>query len=83
MGHLEPNFGPWPLVAVILGLSLLLTVSYARTAKSSGNLSATTIIAMLLTLLLGTYASHGNITLALTAAVIVAVFLDLKPTLHS
>ena len=83
LGHLEPNFGPWPLVAVILGLSLLLTVSYARTAKSSGNLSATTIIAMLLTLLLGTYASHGNITLALTAAVIVAVFLDLKPTLHS
>ena len=37
---------------------------------------------MLLTLVLGAYASHGNVTLALTAAVIVAVFLDLKPTLH-
>ena len=82
LGHLQPNFGPWPLVAAVLGLSLLLTVSYARTAKISGNLSATTTIAMLLTLVLGAYASHGNVTLALTAAVIVAVFLDLKPTLH-
>ncbi len=82
LGHLQPNFGPWPLVAAVLGLSLLLTVSYAHTAKLSGNLSATTTIAMLLTLVLGAYASHGNITLALTAAVIVAVFLDLKPTLH-
>jgi len=75
LGHLQPNFGPWPLVAAVLGLSLLLTVSYARTAKISGNLSATTTIAMLLTLVLGAYASHGNVTLALTAAVIVAVFL--------
>lgn len=82
LGHLQPNFGAWPLVAAVLGLSLLLTVSYARTAKLSGNLSATTTIAMLLTLVLGAYASHGNVTLALTAAVIVAVFLDLKPTLH-
>jgi DNA-binding winged helix-turn-helix (wHTH) protein len=30
LGHLQPNFGPWPLVAAVLGLSLLLTVSYAR-----------------------------------------------------
>lgn len=82
LGHLQPNFGPWPLVATILGLSLLLKVSYVQTTKLSGNLSATTMIAMLLTLVLGAYASHGNITLALTAAVIVAVFLDLKPTLH-
>ena len=33
LGHLQPNFGPWPLVAAVLGLSLLLTVSYARTAN--------------------------------------------------
>lgn len=37
---------------------------------------------MLLTLVLGVFAAHGNITLALAAAVIVAVLLDLKPTLH-
>lgn len=83
LGHLQPNFGPWPLLGTLLGLSLLLTVSYARAVKLSGNLSATTAVAMLLTLVLGAFASHGNVTLALAAAVIVAVLLDLKPTLHS
>jgi len=82
LGHLQPDFGAWPLLGALLGLSLLLTVSYARHAKQSGNLSATTHVAMLLTLSLGAFAAHGNITLALSAAVICAVLLDLKPTLH-
>ncbi|EWS65571.1 hypothetical protein Y695_01171 [Hydrogenophaga sp. T4] len=82
LGHLQPDFGAWPLLGALLGLSLLLTVSYARQAKLSGNLSATTHVAMLLTLALGAFAAHGNITLSLSAAVICAVLLDLKPTLH-
>ena len=83
LGHLQPIFGPWPLLGSLLGLSLLLTMSYGYEIKLSGNLSATTAIAMLLTLALGAFASHGNIELALAAAVIVAVLLNLKPTLHS
>ncbi len=83
LGHLQPVFGAWPLLGVLLGLALLLTVSYARNAELTGDLSATTPVAMLLTLVLGAYAAHGNITLALSAAVIGAVLLDLKPTLHS
>ena len=82
LGHLQPDFGPWPLLGALLGLSLLLTVSYTRAATLSGNLSATTAVAMLLTLVLGAFAAHGDITLALAASVIVAVLLDLKPTLH-
>ena len=82
LGHLQPDFGAWPLLGALLGLALLLTVSYVRNAELSGNLSATTPVAMLLTLVLGAFAAHGNITLALSAAVIGAVFLDLKPTLH-
>lgn len=82
LGHLQPAFGTWPLLGALLGLSLLLTVSYARQAKLSGNLSATTPVAMLLTLGLGAFAAHGNVTLALSAAVVGAVLLDLKPTLH-
>ncbi len=82
LGHLQPEFGPWPLLGALLGLSLLLTVSYTRAATLSGNLSATTAVAMLLTLVLGAFAAHGDITLALAASVIVAVLLDLKPTLH-
>jgi uncharacterized membrane protein (DUF4010 family) len=83
LGHLQPIFGPWPLLGSLLGLSLLLTVSYGYEVKLSGNLSATTAIAMLLTLALGAFASYGNVELALAAAVIVAVLLNLKPTLHS
>ncbi|GAO24097.1 MgtC/SapB family protein [Diaphorobacter sp. ED-3] len=82
LGHLQPEFGAWPLLGALLGLALLLTVSYARNAKLSGNLSATTPVAMLLTMVLGAFAAHGNITLALSAAVVGAVLLDLKPTLH-
>ncbi len=33
LGHLQPDFGAWPLLGALLGLSLLLTVSYARHAK--------------------------------------------------
>lgn len=82
LGHLQPIFGPWPLLGSLLGLSLLLTMSYGREVKLSGNLSATTAVTMLLTLALGAFASHGNVELALAAAVIVAVLLNLKPTLH-
>lgn len=82
LGHLQPAFGTWPLVGALLGISLLLTVAYALQAKQSSNLSATTYVAMLLTLVLGAFAAHGDITLALSAAVVGAVLLDLKPTLH-
>jgi hypothetical protein len=57
LGHLQPIFGPWPLLGSLLGLSLLLTMSYGREVTLSGNLSATTAIAMLLTLALGALAS--------------------------
>ena len=83
LGHLQPIFGPWPLLGSLLGLSLLLTMSYGYEVKLSGNRSATTEIAMLLTLVLGAFASCGNVELALACAVIVAVLLNLKPTLHS
>ena len=61
---------------------MLLAVSYTHIAKSSGNLSATSAVAMLLTLVLGAYAAGGSIALSLGAAVIAAVLLDMKPTLH-
>lgn len=82
LGHLQPWFGAWPLAAAVVGVSMLLAVSYRQAAQRTGNLSATTAVAMLLTLALGAFAAHGNVALALTAAVITAVLLDLKPTLH-
>jgi len=83
LGQLLPVFGAWPLVGAEIGLALLLAVSYSRVAEQSGNLSATTAVAMLLTLVLGAFAAHDHVALALAAAVVAAVLLNLKPTLHS
>ncbi len=83
LGTLLPRYGAWPLVAGLLGVALLLAVSYWQTANAQKNLSATGAIATLLTLVLGAFAASGSIELALAAAVIAAVLLDLKPTLHS
>ena len=76
------EFGAWPLLGGMVGLSLLLAVSYREATKSTGNLSITTAVAMLLTLVLGALAARGAATQALAAAVVVAVLLNLKPTLH-
>jgi uncharacterized membrane protein (DUF4010 family) len=83
LGVLLPRFGAWPLVAGLLSVALLLAVSYWQTASAQKNLSATGAIATLLTLVLGAFAASTSITLAFAAAVIAAVLLDLKPTLHS
>ena len=76
------EFGAWPLLGGMVGLSLLLAVSYREASRTLGNLSITTAVAMLLTLVLGTLAARGAAAQALAAAVVVAVLLNLKPTLH-
>ena len=73
----------WALPGALLGLSLLLAVAYRETARTTGNLSITTAVALLLTLMLGATAMHGHVAVALAAAVVAAVLLDLKSTLHS
>lgn len=83
LGHLLPVFGPWPLVGAEIGLAFLLMASYNRVAEQSGNLGVTTAIAQLLTLVLGAFAAHGDVALALAAAVVATVLLNLKPTLHT
>ena len=79
---LPTEFGAWPLLGGMVGLSLLLAVSYREASRASGNLSITTAVAMLLTFVLGALAARGGATQALAAAVVVAVLLNLKPTLH-
>lgn len=79
---LPDEFGAGPLLGGMLGLSLLLAVSFHEAARASGNLSITTAVAMLLTLVLGALAARGAPAHALAAAVVVAVLLSLKPTLH-
>lgn len=79
---LPAELGAWPLLGGIAGLSLLLAVSYREAFRASGNLSITTAVAMLLTFVLGALAARGAAALALAVAVVAAVLLNLKPTLH-
>lgn len=82
LGVLSDTLGPWPLAAGLAGLSFLATVSYRENVRTHGSLSATTAVAALLTYSLGALAGVGQAAIAVGAAVIVAMLLDLKPTLH-
>lgn len=79
---LTPELGGWPLAAGMLALGLLLAASYPEGRRASGSLSITTSVATLLTFALGALAGRGDAALALAAAVLTAVLLNLKPTLH-
>jgi uncharacterized membrane protein (DUF4010 family) len=70
----------WVLMG--LGLTALLIRGYRQTVGRTGDLSATPVLAALLTYALGALAAAGAPALAAAGAVIVALLLDLKPTLH-
>lgn len=80
--QLRGPFGAWPVAAGLLGLALVTIVAYSAWMRSSGRLSATTTVAALLTFALGALAASGSPALAAGVAVVVAVLLDLKSTLH-
>ncbi|ABE43133.1 MgtC/SapB family protein [Polaromonas sp. JS666] len=82
LGVLSETLGPWPLAMGLAGLSLLGAVSYRENVRAHGSLSATTAIAALLTYSLGALAGTGHPAIAVGTAVVIAVLLDLKPTLH-
>lgn len=80
--QLRGAFGPWALAAGLIALALLAVVSYSAWVRSSGQLSATSTIAALLTYVLGALAASGAPVLAAAVAVMATVLLDLKSTLH-
>ena len=83
LGSLTGDVGSSILAGGFVGLSLLLAVSYREAARKTGNLSVTTAVATLVTFTLGVLAASGMAAIALAVAVITAVLLNLKPTLHA
>lgn len=81
-GMLGTLLTPWIPVAALLGLSLLLALGYRLNSDEDRDFGTTTVIAALLTFLLGLLVSIGESTLAVGAAVIVTVLLHFKETLH-
>jgi len=81
-GTLGSRFGVGPVITGLLVIGWLGVVSYREWVRATGSLSATSTIAALLACALGALAATGSGALAIGCAVIVAVLLDLKPTLH-
>lgn len=71
----------WTAVG-LAGVALLFAVSWQRSASAAGTVSITTAIAALATFALGALAARGHAVVALAAAVVVALLLDLKEELH-
>lgn len=65
-----------------VGFAILVGVGYAVTAVRTGDLSATTGIAALVTFILGALAVAGSAPVAAAAAVVLALLLSVKPLLH-
>lgn len=74
--------GPAVLAVGALGLAVLASVGYRESVRATGNLSATSAVAQMLTYGLGALSTEGMPLLAVSAAVVVAVVLDLRSTLH-
>ncbi len=81
-GMLGTLLTPWIPVASLLGLSLLLALGYTLNSDEDRDFGTTTVIAALLTFLLGLLVSIGESTLAVSAAVIATLLLHFKETLH-
>src|SRR3990167_7968539 len=78
-----PSSNPELLLAAgLLGIVLLFAVSFRRASEAAGTLSITTAVAAMATFCLGALAASGQALLAVGAAVVLALLLDLKPVLH-
>ncbi|MBX3622757.1 MAG: MgtC/SapB family protein [Rhizobacter sp.] len=83
LGGVFAQGGAWLLACGALGLAVLASVSYRESVRASGNLSVTSSVAMLVTFGLGAFAAAGYPLQAVSAAVVVAVLLDLRTPLHN
>jgi uncharacterized membrane protein (DUF4010 family) len=70
------------LAALFLAIGMLTAVGYWRESAASARIGETTAVATLLTFALGALAGIGDLTAAVSAAVIVALILGFKPELH-
>ena len=81
LGSMPESLRSWALSIGLLILGAFMTVAYWR-GSLAGNQSITTAVALLLTYALGAYAVLEDPLVALGLAVIVALLLSLKQTLH-
>ena len=85
-GSLQSVTGPWLVPAMLIAVALLMVNDRRRAGDHAPMVLAedlTTLIAALVTMLLGVLATTGALQLAVACAVIVLALLYLKATLHA
>jgi len=81
-GLLRPTAGDWVVPAALLALAALFIAQRRKGDTAEPREDMTTLVAAMVTTLLGTLATSGMPQLAAASAVVVVVLLNLKPTLH-
>ena len=81
-GLLATRFGPLPMGVVFLGLAGALTTAYVVNPRRIQDLSITSLVAELLTFVLGAVAAIGEVAIAAAVGVVATLLLSYKPLLH-
>ncbi|MGZ8158973.1 MAG: MgtC/SapB family protein [Methylobacter sp.] len=82
-GILARQLNPLLIGFAFLGLTLILLVAYSKSLDKFADFSITSLIASLMTFVLGTLTVFGHITLSCATAVVITSLLGFKPLLHS
>ena len=83
IGTLADLYGPWLLGLAFAGIAGFTAVTYVAGSRASGDLGATTEIALLVTFALGALAAAGHEIEAAGAAIVTALLLGAKTPLHA
>lgn len=81
-GLLAAAMGELLLASAFLAVTAVLITAYLRDRRADRNLGITTLVAALLTFVLGAFAARGQTYIAVTGAVASITLLSLKPVLH-
>jgi len=81
-GVLSQHLGMAAFGFVFLGFTAAVTVSYVMQRRVNADASITSLITMLLTFVLGALATTEHVNLAASTAVVTAILLRFKDTLH-
>jgi uncharacterized membrane protein (DUF4010 family) len=83
LGGLAAEIGmPWILVAAGAAIGVFAALGYWRESDSKEDVSLTSAVAAMVTYCLGVMAGRGQLAVAASVAVIVALLLSFKPELH-
>lgn len=81
-GLLADSYGALVVGAVFVGLAILLSTAYFASRDDDDDNGVTSLVASLLTFVLGVLATRGQLEVAVASAVVATLLLSQKPRLH-